>query len=404
MELQTATRSNKLKERWQQLIRWQYLGLAVLVVVTLALHFIAIRQPAEPAFDEQHYIPDARGILAGNGTFRPEHPPVAKLFIATGMLIVGDNPVGWRIFSVIFGTISIILFYFICQRLRLSSRATMLATFLFSFENLSFTHASIAMLDVYVVTFMLLAFLLYLENRYSLSAAGIAMSALAKLTGAFGGAVTIIHWFFTGRSNAKRFLLSVLLMPVSFVFLMPFFDFAISGKGESPLARIHTMLTLSASLTFASAKHPSMSQPWWWVLRPDVMYYWYGPHYIGAISFTIWALIIPTIAYFIYQAIWKKNSAAIFGLAWVAGTYLVYIPMYLLTDRVMFVFYFLPTVGAICLGIGMGLSQLLDIAKNRQKGKLRRAIMIAVPAYFLLHLATFVILAPVFPFNIIPQV
>jgi len=41
-------------------------------------------------FDEQHYVPDARSILAGNGTQRLEHPPLAKLFIAAGIAIFGD--------------------------------------------------------------------------------------------------------------------------------------------------------------------------------------------------------------------------------------------------------------------------------------------------------------------------
>ena len=33
------------------------------------------------------------------------------------MLIFGDNPLGWRFFSVILGAISIVLFYLICRNL-----------------------------------------------------------------------------------------------------------------------------------------------------------------------------------------------------------------------------------------------------------------------------------------------
>ena len=40
-----------------------------------------------------------------------------------------------------------------------------LATFLLSLENLSFVQASIAMLDVYSLAFMLLPFWLYLKGR-----------------------------------------------------------------------------------------------------------------------------------------------------------------------------------------------------------------------------------------------
>ncbi|MEE9583236.1 MAG: phospholipid carrier-dependent glycosyltransferase, partial [Dehalococcoidales bacterium] len=177
--------------------RWEYAGLLMLVLVTLVLHFSVIMAPDEPLFDEQYYIPDARLIIDGEGTEHPEHPPLGKLFIVAGIELFGDNPLGWRFFSVLLGTTSIIFFYLICRRLTLSKRVSFLATFLIAFETLSFVHAGIALLDVYSLVFALAAFWLYLRGNYAMSGVAIGLSALAKLNGALVLPVIVLHWFLT---------------------------------------------------------------------------------------------------------------------------------------------------------------------------------------------------------------
>ena len=132
--------------------RWQHLGILLLVLITLALHFSIIMQPDVPTFDEEHYVPDARSILSGGGTLHPVHPPLSKLIIALGMLMFGDNPFGWRFFPVLMGTLSVVLFYLICRQLGASQRTTLLATFLLTFENLNFVQGGVAMLDAPVPT------------------------------------------------------------------------------------------------------------------------------------------------------------------------------------------------------------------------------------------------------------
>jgi len=127
-----------------------------------------------------------------------------------------------------------------------------------------------------------------------------------------------------------------------------------------------------------------------------VMPYFYGPHYFGAISFNLWALIIPAFLYMTFRAV-KKDEAGLFGAVWFAGTYLVWIFITLITDRVTYIYYFYPAVGAICIGLGMGLSKLVDFWRERQDGKLRWAAIMFVVFFLLLHLGVFIVLAPVNP-------
>lgn len=382
-----------VKQLLHRLSKWEYTGLCLLVIVILAVHFSFIMQPTELVFDEQHYVTEARSILQGGDDLIWEHPPLGKLFIVFGMFLFGDNPVGWRFFSILFGAIGIVLFYLVCRRLDISKRASFLATFLLAIDNLSFIQASIAMLDVYSLTFMLLSFWLYLKGRYLLSGVSVGLSALAKLSGVLALPVILLHWLLTKRAGPIQFVVSMLSAYASFLLLMPLFDFVVSRQLLNPIGRIYTMLTMGSNLTFANVTASNASRPWDWILRPEIMSYWYEPHYIGAISFTIWALIIPAVFYMAFRAA-KGNSAGLFGVSWFVSTYLFWIPVSLITDRISYLYYFYPTVGAIGIGLGLGLSRLLGVWETRREGKLRWVAMLTASGYLLLHVGVFVILSP----------
>jgi dolichyl-phosphate-mannose-protein mannosyltransferase len=385
-----------------RLYKWEYIWLCLIVLTTLALHFAIVDKPASLVLDEQYYIKEARNVIENHRIVFQEHPPLGKLFIVAGINTFGDNTLGWRFSSIMLGTACIILFYFICRRLNLSTRTASIATFLLGLENMTFIQSSVAMLDVFFLFFMFVAFLLYLNGRYVSSGIAVGLSALAKLVGALAMPALIIHWFFSRINRSRWFAMTVALSVISFVVLMPLFDFFLVldfSHVTSPLDRIKTMLSLTSSLTFANSLHESMSHPWAWLLRYKVMPFWWTPHYLSAISPSIWALIIPAFAYMLYKAI-KKDEAGLFGVAWFASTYLLWIPASLITNRISYVYYFYPSIGAVCIGVGMGLSRLIDIFQGRRSGKLKWAALGFVVAVFLVHIVSFMILYPLFPIRL----
>jgi dolichyl-phosphate-mannose-protein mannosyltransferase len=389
----------EIKSGLSRAYKWEYFWLCLIVISTLVMHFVIIDNPKELILDEQHYVNDARNISANHTTERAEHPPLAKLIIVAGIKLVGDNPWGWRIFPVLFGTASIVLFYFLCRKLDMSRETSSIAAFLLAFENLTFLMASIAMLDVFCVTFITGAFLLYVNRRYVNSGIAIGLSGLAKLNGAMAGPVVLIHWIFTKRRRSWWFLLTAFFAVIAFVELMIPLDYAISRNFTSmadPLHRIKTMLSLSGSLTFANVDHPSMSRPWDWLISYKPMAFWIMPHYTAAISFTIFGLAVPAFGYMIYKAV-KRNEAGLFGAAWFFGTFLLLIPLSIITNRVSYIFYFYPTIGAICIGVALFLADLLEFFRSRWYGKARWVALSAVILILFLHLASFIILSPLVP-------
>ena len=388
--------------RLKKLYKWEYFWLVLIVVTTLALHFAIIANPTELILDEAHYITEARGISENQTVKFQEHPPLGKLFIYAGIKIFGDKPLGWRFFSILLGTGCIIFFYFICRQLNLSHRASSIATFLLAFENMTFIQNSVAMLDVFYVFFMLGAFLLYLLRRYFAAGVAMGLTVLAKLNGALAMPVLVIHWFASKVHRSRWFAMTIVLAIIVFVVLLPLLEYIIYqdfSKVPDPFHRIKTMLSLTGSITFENSTHESASRPWFWVINYKVMPYWWVPHYLSAISPPIWALIIPAFGYMIYKAI-KRDEAGLFGSAWFASTYLIWIPMSLLTDRMSYVFYFYPTIGAICLGVGMGMSQLIDIFQGGRSRKLRWTLLGIVILIFLAHIVSFMILYPLFPIKL----
>ena len=373
----------------------EYIWLCLLVAVVLAMHFSIIAQPADPIFDEQHYVPDARSILQGDGTLRPEHPPLGKLFIVFGIFLFGDNPLGWRFFSILFGAICIVLFYLVCRQLEMSKRASFVATFLLAFDALSFVQSSVAMLDVYSLAFMLCAFWLYFKGRYILSGVSVALAALAKIAGVLALPAILLHWLLTKRASPLRFVATLLTAYAAFLLLMPLFELVIYREFVNPIARIASMLSTTGGITFGAYTHEAASRPWDWILHLKMMTYWNDPYYIASISSTIWVLIIPSVLYMGYRAI-RGNQAGLFGVSWFASTYMVWIPLSLITDRISYLYYFYPTVGAICIGIGLGIFQILDVLEAGRHHRLRWLAIGVLSAYLVLHVVIFVNFSPVF--------
>ncbi|MDD5127811.1 MAG: glycosyltransferase family 39 protein [Dehalococcoidales bacterium] len=374
-------------------VRWEYFWLLLIVLATLTVHFIIINTPTEIVFDELHYVKDARLILDGQGSERIEHPPLGKLIIALGINIFGDKPLGWRIFPIVFGTAGIILFYLICRQLRMSRLAANLATFLLGTENMTFVQASIGMLDVFSVTFMLAFFWCYLKKNYPIMAVLMSLAVLTKVTAALAFPAIGLHWLLLRRDRPPHFILSLLLAGLLFIMLYLALDSIIFHRLVDPFATIWRLYTMSGSLTFENTVHPFASRPWEWVAIPYLVAYWYDPHYTGSVNFALWGAIVPVFVYLTYR-LCRRIDAEVFAFLWFASTYLLWIPLDVITDRITYLYYFYPSVGAICLGAGLVLARFINFWRTRRTGKLRWVAISFVALFLLAHIGIFVTFSP----------
>lgn len=306
-----------------------------------------------------------------------------------------NDPASWRIPSILFGTIAVMLFYLVCQKLTLHRYVPLIATFIFAFENMNFIQSSVAMLGVFALTPMLAAFLLFLHSRYFASGITLALGALGKLPGALGGGVTLAFWLLAKRRPKRDFPKVLLVAPVAFIVLMPLLDWLATGQLLYPWDRLEFMRDQMSSLKFSNVDDSRLHQPWEWIILPLRMAFWYHPDYDSAVSWTVWGLLIPAMIYALYEVIRNRDRLCLFALLWIICTYFVWYPIYWITDRVMFIFYFYPTVGAFCLILGLGIARLVTLAQRRRRKWVKWAILIFPAGWMIAHLVIFFWMGPV---------
>ena len=119
--------------------------------LALALHRLAI--PTKPYFDEIHYLPAARNLLALSEVKNPEHPLLGKELIAASMWLLGDNSFAWRLPSALAGALALFASLRATWWASLSRPATLIAGLLLASNFLLFVIARIAMLDAAMLAF-----------------------------------------------------------------------------------------------------------------------------------------------------------------------------------------------------------------------------------------------------------
>jgi dolichyl-phosphate-mannose-protein mannosyltransferase len=164
---------------WERLD--SYLMLAAMLCALL-LYLVRLDQPGKYIYDEVYHAYTAARLAEGNpdpymyntqvppedkerfrASYEWSHPALAKLPMQAGILLFGDTPLGWRIASVIFGAFGIGIFYAL-GRTFFDRETGLIAVGLLLFDGLWFVQSRTAMNDIFLVCFLLLAYLAF--RRY----------------------------------------------------------------------------------------------------------------------------------------------------------------------------------------------------------------------------------------------
>ncbi|MGB5110865.1 MAG: phospholipid carrier-dependent glycosyltransferase [Mycobacterium sp.] len=140
---------------------------AIIGALAALTRFLNLGSPTDagtPIFDEKHYAPQAWQML-GNGGIEDNpgyglvvHPPLGKGLIAIGEALFGYTGLGWRFSGAVCGVIIVILVARIVRRITRSTLIGAIAGLLIIADGVSFVSARTALLDVFLVVFMVAAF------------------------------------------------------------------------------------------------------------------------------------------------------------------------------------------------------------------------------------------------------
>ncbi|CAI8846623.1 Dolichyl-phosphate-mannose--protein mannosyltransferase [Methylococcus capsulatus] len=293
------------------------------------------------------------------------HPPLSKLIMAGMMSVFGENAFGWRIGSVIFGTLATLAAAALAFELFGSLPVAVLTGALMSLDGLLLSQSRIAMNDIYFIFFMLTALIGYVRWKrdetsmrwlyFTGMALGLALAT--KWTTLYVFLVLAVDLGVTAVRNRRLPPLAACLnMPVALgllpiaIYLSSYLQyFALGYRWPEFIELFRQMWFYHTGL---KATHAAHSQPWQWILnlRPVWMYVDYSVP--GKIA-NIYNLGNSVILYGGLYAV----AAAILKMEWyrswpVAFMILVYFMLWLpwtLSPRIMFFYHYAPAVPILCI-------------------------------------------------------
>jgi predicted membrane-bound dolichyl-phosphate-mannose-protein mannosyltransferase len=348
-------------------------------------------------FDEVYYVNAARviaGIRPPAGSnyaqaplgFDPngEHPQLAKLAIAGSIELLGDNPWGWRLPSVLVGTLALLGMFALVRAMGGGPWLAVGATALMASDNLLLVHSRIGTLDVFTLCAMLWGVALYLRGRWLAAGVVIGAGMCTKLVG-FDAllvlvcleALTLWRSRLELRARLRRLAGCVLAAGGVFIGLLalldriarPFDDanrHAISG---GVFGHIHHMLSYASSLTNPPGGPQGIaSYPLGWLVdykpipylvvvpdhpSPDLRNVHPAVHFLGLISPPLLLAALPGLvvaALVVFRRVTRSDrTIPTLIVAWFAGTFLPFVVAGQLLSRTSYLYYMVVVMPALYL-------------------------------------------------------
>ncbi|WP_428983214.1 dolichyl-phosphate-mannose--protein mannosyltransferase [Phytohabitans maris] len=145
---------------------YSWLATGVIVLIAGILRMVNLDRPKGLIFDEVYYPTDAWDMLQHgvewddktNGPAYVVHPPLGKWMIAIGEQIFGYNEWGWRISGAVIGTLSVLILVRVARRMFHSTVLGCAAGLLMALDGFHLVLSRIALLDIFLMFFVLAAF------------------------------------------------------------------------------------------------------------------------------------------------------------------------------------------------------------------------------------------------------
>jgi dolichyl-phosphate-mannose-protein mannosyltransferase len=286
-----------------------------LITITLfaaITRFWNLATPKGYVFDEVYYVDGAKDYLKYGvevDKTSPEfivHPPIGKWMISIGIKLFGDNEFGWRFMGALLGTLSIALIYLIAKQLFNSIFLATSAAAMMALDGLHLVLSRTALLDIYLMFFVLLAFFTFIREKYWWTGITLGLAIGAKWSGIYYllTLLAIALFFEIKNRNVNKILkrITQLFFIPSLIYIFSWSGWIFSKRGwdrqwadergglfsfiPAPIRSLwhyHAeMLNFHTGLTEA---HSYSANPWSWLIlgRPTSFYY-QSPNTCGSSS------------------------------------------------------------------------------------------------------------------------
>lgn len=375
-----------------------YIGLILfsILLFSLAIRLYRLSEPPKYYFDEVYHVVTARAYAQNNkaayNPFSPPpeentafdwlHPPLAKMFQAASIKIVGDNSFGWRLPGAIFGT-GVVAGVFILGLILFNPTVAIFSSLVLAFENLTFVMSRITMNDIFVTFFTLFSFIfaaLYAKKSKNvfliLCAIFLGFAVSSKWTGLYAIIGILIFLTIWAVSKPKRifnpyYILLIVIPPI--IYLLSYSQYWLMGYTVRDFVNLHKQIwwyQKRGDLKHSYATTPLFCAPeglsgrkefcpWALDVRPVYLSYEsYGTDKAGYIynlgNPLIFWLGVGAVSYAIGRFIEKRERKILLLLI---GYFIFWLP-WVFTPRILFFHHYLPSVAFMAVALGLGLATI----------------------------------------------
>ena len=353
----------------------------LIVALSAAVRIVDLGRFQKTVFDEYYYVHDAEALLHGGlagtpgeswkpaGVRSDAHPDLAKLAIAAGIAVLGDDPWGWRVPAALAGIALIALVFPLARRLGLSDEWALAALVLAAADPMLMLESRLAVLDMFVALGTALS--IYLALRYV--QAGFRLRWLVACAVALGAAVAckwsgllafpavllvLVPPLVRGRGRVRPLVVVGVLACVPLgVYLLSSLPYFLAGHGPGDWLRLQEHMAtfgwgVKGDRSFASPPRtwPFDAYPIWYMWFTDQT----GTVGLLAIgNFLLWWAGVASWVVLGMLAILRRDWRLGIIPALVGVLYLPW----LLTTRQTYIYYMLPVVPFLAVLVATALGR-----------------------------------------------
>lgn len=287
---------------------------------------------------------DAKGV---HDYLNLEHPPMAKYIIALLIYLAGDSPLVWRIPSIAMGSLIVILAFLLTYEITKIPELGLIAAAAVAVDPLTKAMSSIALLDIYVAAFSMLALYVAVKGRLKEAALALGFASTFKFSALFTAVPLLIIYANRLFKNGLR-TLQVVKNSIDYVLLIVlsvvFFQLLVATPivfrlgfstwlNQGPFGSIRWHLSVKCE----GPGCPISSTPWEWFLGFNSFPLYLSPN-IYAEGFTPAYTVCLILMILAIPAMTKERPSR---TAWhmLFGTFLGYAILWILGGRSQYSFY-----------------------------------------------------------------
>lgn len=377
-------------------------------------------------FDEQYHIPAVKLILNGDvkvfewwhdfsdldyplqndehaindSNFDWLHPPFAKYFQAFFMILVGENAVGWRMASVVFGMAIVVGVYFF-SRDAFGEKVGLIASFFTAMSGLMLVQSRIGMNDIFVSFWVLMSLYFYwmarrthfaldvskklAEQKIFLLFSGLCLgfSVATKWSGIFILIYLVLFELIYFIRIKKGKIFRELMWSIYCLIIIPLVIYALSfvlmflgGKNLGDFYNLHANI-LNYQLA-GGGEHLYQSKPIDWLLNARSVWYWKGDVEVESgnvaniylvenpLLVLGWVLVVFITFIKIFVEIKnRKKTNDLFNVIFIYFGYLFSFLPWMFSPRIMFYYHYLPAVALVNILLAYWVAKTFELMKKR---------------------------------------